>query len=321
VPIRRGSLVTGVKQRLSDASSVYLEERYQEAGSQTGLTHATGVNLVANERWNFGASAEYGTMHDALTDAETDRKAAGVRVGYGQESVQLTSAIEYRRDDAEQPDLTRNERTVWLFRNSFKFQLTSDWRIVGKLNHSFSESSLGEFYEGGYTEGVVGYAYRPVLHDRLNALVKFTYFYNFPTAGHVGAENTPTEFIQKSCIAALDLNYDLTPAWTVGGKYAYRLGQVSLDRVNPVFFDNTARLGILRLDWRFLKNWEVMAEGRMLDLPDVSQRKIGALGAIYRYLGKHLKVGAGYNFTDFSDDLTDLNYDHQGAFFNLVGSF
>ena len=41
---------------------------------------------------------------------------------------------------------------------------------------------------------------------------------------------------------------------------------------------------------------------------------------IYRYLGKHFKVGAGYNFTDFSDDLTDLSYDHQGVFVNFVGS-
>jgi NADH/NAD ratio-sensing transcriptional regulator Rex len=41
---------------------------------------------------------------------------------------------------------------------------------------------------------------------------------------------------------------------------------------------------------------------------------------VYRYFGKHLKAGVGYNFTDFSDDLTDLSYDHQGAFFNIVGS-
>ena len=51
-----------------------------------------------------------------------------------------------------------------------------------------------------------------------------------------------------------------------------------------------------------------------------SQRRTGALAAVYRYFGKNLKVGAGYNFTDFSDDLTDLSYDHQGAFFNIVGS-
>ena len=44
--------------------------------------------------------------------------------------------------------------------------------MLGKLDHSISDSSLGDFYAGGYTEGVVGYAYRPVRHDRLNALVK-----------------------------------------------------------------------------------------------------------------------------------------------------
>jgi hypothetical protein len=63
-----------------------------------------------------------------------------------------------------------------------------------------------------------------------------------------------------------------------------------------------------------------MAEGRALDLPDIGQRRSGYLGAVYMYLGKYMKMGAGYNFTDFSDDLTDLGYDHRGVFFNIVGS-
>ena len=29
----------------------------------------------------------------------------------------------------------------------------------------------------------------------------------------------------------------------------------------------------------------------------------------------------GYNFTDFSDDLTDLSYDHQGSFVNVIGTW
>jgi hypothetical protein len=98
------------------------------------------------------------------------------------------------------------------------------------------------------------------------------------------------------------------------------MGQVSIDRTNPNFFDNTAQLAILRADWRFLKNWESLGELRMLDFKDVRQRRSGALAAIYRYIGKHMKVGAGYNFTDFSDDLTDLGYDHQGVFVNFIGS-
>ena len=192
--------------------------------------------------------------------------------------------------------------------------------MLGKLDHSISDSSLGEFYAGGYTEAVVGYAYRPVRHDRLSALAKYTYFYNVPTTDQVTMQNTAVEFIQKSHIAAFDLSYDLTANWSVGGKYAYRLGQASLDRVQLNFFDNAAQLAVLRVDWRFRKDWESMAEVRMLDLPDVSQRRRGALAAIYRHIGKNLKVGVGYNFTDFSDDLTDLRYNHKGVFFNLIGT-
>ncbi len=36
-------------------------------------------------------------------------------------------------------------------------------------------------------------------------------------------------------------------------------------------------------------------------------------------MGKHVKLGAGYNFTDFSDDLPDLDYNSQGLFINLIG--
>jgi flagellar motor protein MotB len=321
VRVQRGNLVSGAKRRLSDSSSVYLEERYQDGGSLTGLTHATGINLVPKEHWNLGSSAELGTLHDSLTGAETDRKAAGFRLGYGSDRMQFSSAVEYRRDDAQQPDTTRAERTAWLFRNTFKLQLTPDWRVIGKLNHSFSDSSLGDFYDGGYTEAVVGYAYRPVRHDRWSALAKYTYFYNVPTTDQVTLQNTPAEFIQKSHVAAFDLTYDLTADWSIGGKYAYRLGQVSLDRVQREFFDNAAQLVVLRVDWRFLKGWEGLVEARSLDLPDLGQRRSGALAAIYRYFGEHLKAGAGYNFTDFSDDLTDLDYDHQGAFVNVIGTW
>ena len=129
-----------------------------------------------------------------------------------------------------------------------------------------------------------------------------------------------SEFIQKSHIAALDVDYELTSAWSVGGKYAYRLGEVSLERENPEFFDNSASLYVLRGDYRFGQNWEFLLETRMLSMPDLDEKRVGALATVSRYLGDHLKLGLGYNFTDFSDDLTDLNFDHQGVFLNITGS-
>lgn len=315
-----GSLVSGVKSRLTDSTSVFVEERYRHGNAATGLTHATGVSFAPAQRWSFGANMDIGALTNLQTGTETDRKAVGVRFGYGTGDVQASSALEYRRDDLKQSDQGDSRRTTWLFRNNVKLQLTPAYRLLGKLNHASSESSLGDVFGGGYTEGVVGFGYRPVRHDRLNALAKYTYFYNMPTTGQQGLTGSASEYLQKSHVASLDVSYDLTSRWTLGGKYAYRLGQISLDRDNPEYFDNSASLYVLRADWRLRENWEVMMETRLLDMTDLDEQRTGALFAVSRYVGDHVKVGVGYNFTDFSSDLTDLSFDHRGVFLNITGA-
>jgi hypothetical protein len=141
-----------------------------------------------------------------------------------------------------------------------------------------------------------------------------------PTTAQTTLQSLAAHYIQKSNIASIDITYDLTSRWTLGGKYAYRVGQMSLSRENPEFFDNTAMLYILRADYRIGENWEAMIEGRMLEMPDFNDRRAGALIGVYRNVGEHVKVGVGYNFTDFSEDLTNLSFKHQGVFMNVVGS-
>ena len=315
-----GSLITGMKTRLSDSTSMYLEERYRNGAYQSGLTHATGVNLVPTQRLNLGASTDIGTLRDMQTGAETKRQAAAFNVGYGLSALQLSTGIEYRTDDTEQPDLSFTNRKTWLFRNNFKYQMTPAARLIGKLNFSQSQSSLGAFYDGGYTEAVVGFAYRPVRNDRLNMLFKYTYFFNMPTTDQLTQNGLPSQFLQKSHVAAVDVTYDVTPRWTLGGKYAHRIGEMSLSRTDPQYFDNPADLFVVRADFRFLENWDGMLEGRALDTPDTHDRRTGTVFVISRSLNKHFKVGVGYNFTDFSDDLTDLSFDNRGVFLSMTGA-
>lgn len=182
-----------------------------------------------------------------------------------------------------------------------------------------ARASLGSFFDGNYTEAVIGYGYRPVANDRLNTLFKYTYFYNLPTPGQLGGSGSAADFVQKSHVFALDTMYDVTKQWTIGGKYAYRLGQVAMDRENPEFFDSRAHLYIVRADWRFLRRLDALVEMRLLDLPDAQDRRSGTLLALYWHMGNHVKLGVGYNFTDFSDNLTDLDYDSKGLFINVVG--
>ena len=316
---RSGNMNTGFRTRYSDTTSIYGEQRYTHGDVPTALTHALGIDLAPTERWSYGASLEVGTLKDDATGAETDRKAIGLTTAYNHRATLGTAAIEYRTDDTEDITGAVNNRVTWLFKSNIQHQIDPSWRLLGKLNFSDSQSSQGEFFDGKFTEAVLGYGYRPVRNDRLNSLFKYTYFYNMPTAEQVTAQNTAVEFIQKSHILSLDAIYDLTRRWSLGGKYAYRLGQVSQDRVNVEFFDSTASLYVLRADWHFINHWDALVEARLLDLPEAQDRRAGTLWALYRHVGKNLKFGVGYNFTDFSDDLTDLDYDSQGFFINLVG--
>ncbi|MFK5926984.1 MAG: hypothetical protein QM483_10170, partial [Desulfuromusa sp.] len=314
---RKGNMTSGFRSRYSDTTSVYFEEQYTHGDVPTGLVHSAGVDLTPTDRLNFSVNLDLGTLKNPETAAELERTAAGISVGYGFDRLTLASGLEYRVDNTEQVDTSNVKRITWLFKNSFKYQLNPDWRVLGKFNYSESESSLGDSYAGDYTEAVLGYAYRPVNFDRLNVLLKYTYFYNLPAADNESGSDT--SFIQRSHIGAVDIMYDLTPRWTLGGKYAYRFGQVAQDREDPEFFDSRAHLYVLRADWHFLHRWDALVEARMLDLPDAQDSKSGALLTLYRHFGNHIKVGVGYNFSDFSDDLTQMDYRHQGLFINLIG--
>jgi hypothetical protein len=330
---KKGDMVTGVKTRYSDTTSVYAEEKYTHGDVPTGLTHTAGVDIAPFDHWNFGANVDFGTLRDPRTAAHLDRRAAGVRAGYSDFRLTWTAAFEYRIDRTEtiNPDMTTVTMGMdsWLVKTGFKYQLDPSSRLLGKLNYADSKSSLGSFYDGKYTEAALGYGYRPVMNDRLNTLFKYTYFYNLPTPGQVTdtvtntaagtVTTTAADFIQKSHILSLDVMYDLTRQWSVGGKYAYRLGSVSEDRVTQKFYDSRAELVVLRVDWQFVHLWDAMVEGRALRLPDAQDKMYGVLAGIYRHLGNHIKMGVGYNFGSFSDDLTQLDYRHQGVFINLIG--
>ncbi len=316
---RKGNLASGFRTRYSDSASIYLEERYTHGEIPTGLVHSTGVELAPFDRLNLSANLDFGTLKDPRTGAELERRAAGVSAGYGFDRLKISSALEYRWDETEQPDTGTNDRTTWLLKNGLRYQLSPDWRLIGKFDYAYSESSQGQFYDGNFTEAVLGYAFRPVHHDRLNALLKYTYFYNLPAADQLSAAGTVANTIQRSHIGALDVMYDLTSRWTVGAKYAYRHGEVSQDRVEREFFASRAHLIVLRADWHFLHRWDALVEARLLDLPDGQDRLGGGLLGVYRHFGNHLKAGVGYNFSSFSDDLTDLDYDHRGLFINLIG--
>ena len=309
---RQGRLVTGARTRYSDALSVYGEERYLHGGNEQGLTHAFGVDLVPDERWKFGLAIEAGRVTSDTSDLR--RSAISLSMDYARDAFKYGSALEFRRDN----DST-DSRKNWLMRNHLVYLLNPDWRMRGKLDFALSDSRQGDVLNADYLEALLGYAYRPIDNDRFNALLEYRYLMDQAPADQFTASGQQNDFQQRSHVFLTDLIYDLTPRWSVGGKYAIRYGALRAGRGQGDWFNSTAQLGVVRLDWHVVRHWDGLIEGRVLDVSKARDRRAGTLIAVYRHFGAHIKAGIGYNFTDFSDDLTDLSYDSRGAFVNIVG--
>ena len=76
-----------------------------------------------------------------------------------------------------------------------------------------------------------------------------------------------------------------------------------------------------RARYHLTNEWDGLMEYRWLNVDETQDSRQGALAGIYRQIGSNLRVGVGYNFTDFSDDLTDLSYESHGWVIDLVGSY
>ena len=67
---------------------------------------------------------------------------------------------------------------------------------------------------------------------------------------------------------------------------------------------------------------DIGAEYRILVQKLADDRKDGYLVEGMYHIQKYLTLGLGYNFTDFSDDLTSRNdYSVKGFFIRIIGKF
>lgn len=313
-----GALTSGIRSRYHDRLQVYYENKYLHGPQPSGVTHSFGVDYSPVHQWNFGVTFEAGklTTPDLLT--VQDRTAGSLSLGYGSKRLKASSVLEARKDTT-----VTTERTSFFLRNQGIAQISDDFRFLARFNLARSKSSQGEYFNGDFTEGVLGLALRPADHDRLNALLKYTYYDFLPSAGQVDRNGLTPEFRQRSQVLAVDAIYDLFPWLSVGARYAFALRELQQTRTGGPFFESNAHLVIGRLDLHLIRMWDAIVEARRLSVPQAGDSRGGFLVGIYRHLAKdnHLKVGVGYNFTDFSDDLTDVSYRAQGVFLNIVSGF
>ena len=312
----RGRVVVGGRRTLSETVSVFGENTYDMFGQRDSLTSAYGVTYRPNAALTTTLAYELGRVQDGVSD-DFDRQAISLGVAYATEDLTAKGRIEYRRETGTLSDAALDNDTV-LAAVDLAYKIDETQRILFSADSLRSRSNETAFRDGDYTDVSLGYALRPIENDRFNMLARYRYLDD-----QVGQRLDGTDDlgpVQRSHVVSVDASYDVDPQWTLNGKLGYRSAETAANR-DAAFVRNDAVLAVVGARYHLVNDWDLLAEVRHLALTTADTRETGALVAAFKQINGNLQVGAGYNLSRFSDDLTDLTYDDQGIFLNIVAKY
>ncbi len=305
---RTGTAVIGQRRNLGNGLQVFTENRFVSSDRQGSIGTVYGLDYMASEQWSLSALVQSSVPDDALDGLE--RNAVSVASSYRDGRMDVSNKLEYRRDRGS------GDSTQWLTANRLRLKTSPALTWLGRLNLSWTENHASGTDDGRFAELDLGYAWRPVSNDRLNLLGKYTWLYDLDSAGQLDAGTD-----ERSHIVSLEGIYDINRRWEAGAKLAWKRGEIREDRDSGQWYRTVKQLAVLRGRYHLTRKWDGLAEYRWLHVDEADELRAGALLGIERHINDNLKVGVGYNFTDFSDDLGSLDYQREGWFINLVGKF
>jgi len=289
----------------------FKEEQSFESDGSKFLANIFDLSGDINDKWAGMFNFENGKVQN-LDGTRTKRLAASGGLSYvDKDRIKASSKLEFRHDDS-----SAASQDSWqiLAYNAIEAKATRDLTLFAKANISYTQNSDSDSTLASFKEMVLGGAYRPIYSDRLNLIGKYSFLEDeSPTSQ---ADYKDIDHV-RAHVFGLEAIYDLTDKFQIVEKGAFRYMD---EKVSGFGFTNTQTwLLVNRLNYNLTKDWEFGGEYRILSVVQAEDFKQGALFEVSRRIGENLKVGAGYNFTDFSDDLTDLDYTVHGPFVRMTG--
>ncbi|WP_292052343.1 MULTISPECIES: outer membrane protein [unclassified Brevundimonas] len=308
-PVSQNGWTIGQRSRLSNRLSLFNESQYIKEPNRSGLAHTVGLDFYPGRGWTTGLTIQDGELTNEA-GGKVDRFAISGRLGHTSPRTEWQSRIEWRQDKGAE------QREQWVTTNRIHHKINESWRVAGRFNYSETEDQLNPAQGAKFIEGNAGFAYRPWDNSRWGVFGRYSYLHDMASAGQFGG----AQYDQKTQILSMEGVYQFDQRWEVAAKAARRIGEVRMQRGQGQWFESDATLlaGQLRYDLR--NRWHALAEYRHLSVDNGGTRQ-GFLVGVDRDLTKNFRIGVGYNFTEFSDDLTNFEYDHRGWFINLVGYY
>ena len=299
----------GESSQITDRLSVFSEAQFTQGNNEQGLGHIFGLDFAPRPGWNLGFAVESSTF-DSNDSGRVERDVANLSAGFERDRLRWQSQLEFRRDKG---DVDRHQ---WLSTNRVDWKWNEDLTLLADFAASYTKNFASDTTDGSFAEGNIGFAYRPVKHDRINLLGKYTLLYDIPSIAQSSERRD-----ERAQILSLEGIFDVNNKLSLGMKIAAKRGELRLGRDRGRWFRTQTELAVIRSNYAVSKNWDLLAEYRWLHVAEARDTRQGFLFSVNRHLNDHVSVGAGYNFTDFNDNLSRLNYHSQGWFVNLIGRY
>jgi hypothetical protein len=305
---KRNIFTIGEKTAITDALSIFSEHQFSHSAQMAGVGNTFGIDYAFTKQ--LIANLTYNKVNYDDTN-QRDRDALSTSLHFSDRDVTASTKLEYRVDKGNNLD-----EKQYLTANRVSYKVNPSWRVMAKLNYSKTTDEIHDHAQATFTEAGIGFAYRPVDNNRFNLIGKYTYLYDLSTLAQDSAKAD-----ERSHIVSAEMSYQLSPRWSLGSKVGVKLYGLREDRDQGEWYESNIYLAALRANYHIVKSWDAMVEAHMLSQEDDGIKK-GFLVGIYKHIGEHVKMGVGYNFTDFSDDLTDTaDYQAGGWFINVIGKY
>ncbi len=307
-----------------------LYERSQNVGTATGLGTGTasaqggiptqtpsylgqGSGLLARDRAFFNPSAILGLNFPV---GIASRDAASVSLEWLRwKRVKLTGRFEVRFDNQD-VRLGGADRLTLFGTAGVAAQLHRDLSFLGRLEIADARETAMNRRIGALMQLSLGVAYRPVHHDFLNVLAKYTRrAFTRPIDLGNGFEDETVD--AWSLVPMFEIPYIRTQ---IVEKLAVKMQHLRLDDLAPQ--RNTTILLINRLNFHVLRWLDLGVEYRWRRSFAAQDAQGGFLGEVSVSPWEYVRLGVGYNFTHFSDDeMADERIDHKGFFIRAVAKY
>ena len=320
---RSNTTVIGAEERFAQGARAFSEYQFEsgQLGQRNrailGVGKRTQVIKGLTLDANYQRSQVINNFSSQVTgagDLSQDALSLGIE-WFAHPQIKLSSRVELRFDDSDEWLGLRDKKQI-LALNNLSYQAHPDLTLQFRFNYSITEDLIFKATEAEFMEASFGAAYRPLSQRWLAILFKASSRFEQRPVDLAIERPEIEEMGVLSLIPIIELPYN----FQLVEKFAYKRSALIIENLLPTV--SHSLLWINRLNYHLTRTWDIGAEYRVLQNTLAQSTQHGALFELNYIIKNSLRIGAGYNFTHFTDD-EFARYDEQygGPFFRVMAQY